>query len=105
MPGTIVKLLACALPLALAPLSSAHADPATPCPDPRVARLEAWALTQPLNAETLASRSATFPLEKWCADHRLSGAAEPKIVARLVAGKEPPATAEQRQRLGVAPGE
>jgi hypothetical protein len=103
MLGTIAKLLACAL--LLAPLSSADAESAAPWPDTLVARLEALALIQTLNAEILASRSATVTLEKWCADHGLSGAAEPKIVARLVAGKEPPPTAEQRQRLGAAPGE
>jgi len=88
-----------------APLSLARAQPAASWPDTLVARLEALALIQSLNAEILASRSATFTLEKWCADHRLAGAAEPKIVARQVSDKARPATPEQRQRLEAAPGE
>ena len=93
-----------ALSLALAvPLSIARADSPTPWQDTFVTRLEALALIQTLNAEILASRSATFTLEKWCADHHLSGAAEPKIVARQVDAKARPATAEQRRRLDVGP--
>ena len=94
------------LPLLLALLipALAHAEP-TPWPDTPVARLEALALVQTLNAEILACRSATFTLEKWCADHRLSGTVEPKIVARQMDAKARPATAEQRQRLDVGPSE
>ncbi len=93
-------------PLLLALLlpALAHAEPAS-WPDTPVARLEALALIQTLNAEILASRSATFTLEKWCGDHRLSGAAEPRITARQVDAKAKPATAEQRQRLEAGPGE
>ena len=88
-----------------APLAAGRAEPpAVPWPDTPVARLEALALIETLNAEILASRSATFTLETWCGDHRLSGAAEPKIVARQI-DKPKPATAEQRQRLDVGPGE
>jgi hypothetical protein len=68
-------------------------------------RLEALALVQTLNAEILASRSATLSLEKWCGEHRLAGADETKIVARLIPGDAKPATAEQRQRLQVGPDE
>ena len=102
MRSTIGRRLAVTLLLAFAPLSPARAEP---WPDTPVTRLEALALIQTLNAEILASRSATFTLEKWCADHRLSGNAEPKIVARQVAPKERPVTAEQRQRLEVGPNE
>jgi chorismate-pyruvate lyase len=63
------------------------------------------ALVQTLNAEILASRSATLSLEKWCGEHRLAGANETKIVARLMRGDAKPATAEQRQRLQVGPDE
>ena len=88
------------LPLMLALLvpALACAEPAAPWPDTLVVRLEALALIETLNAEILASRSATFTLEKWCADHRLSGDAEPKIVARQGNDKAKPATLEQRQR-------
>jgi hypothetical protein len=95
------------LPLLLALLvpALACAEPAAPWPDTLVVRLEALALIETLNAEILASRSATFTLEKWCADHRLSGDAEPRILARQGNDKAKPATLEQRQRLGVDPSE
>ena len=35
-------------------------------------RLEMLALTQTLNAEILASPSATLSLEKWCRDHKMA---------------------------------
>jgi hypothetical protein len=72
-------------------------------PDTYLARLEVLAIIQTLNAELLAARSATLTLEKWCADHKL--AAEPKIVARLLRGREKPASPETRQRLQVGPEE
>lgn len=93
-----------ALLLALLAPALVHAEPAS-WPDTPVARLEALALIETLNAEILASRSATFTLEKWCGDHRLSGTAEPKIVARQIEAKAKPASAEQRQRLDVGPSE
>jgi chorismate-pyruvate lyase len=67
-----------------------------------LARVETLALMQTLNAELLASRSATLTLERWCRDHALSGAREAKVVARLIRGEAKPASAEQRQRLEVA---
>jgi len=53
-------------------------------------RLAMLALTQTLNAEILASPSATQSLEKWCRDHKM--ASDPIIVARVIAGtdKAPP---------------
>jgi chorismate-pyruvate lyase len=72
-------------------------------PDSFVSRLEALALIQSLNAEILASRSATRSLEKWCGDHRL--AAEPRIVAQLIRGADKIPTAEQRRRLQVTDGD
>jgi len=66
-------------------------------------RVELLALIQTLNASLLASRSATATLEKWCADHKMS--AEPKIVARRVAGVDKPPSDETRARLEVGAGE
>jgi hypothetical protein len=85
-------------------LAPARAD-VTAWPDGIVTRLEALALVQTLNAEILASPSATLALEKWCAEHRLAGAGEAKIVARLIRGTPKPATEEQRQRLQVGADE
>jgi hypothetical protein len=101
MPGRIARGGLGAFLLVLGRLSLVCAEPSAPWPDTPVARLEALALIETLNAELLASRSATLTLETWCADHGLAGAAEPKIVARQVAGKERPPTPEQRQRLEV----
>jgi chorismate-pyruvate lyase len=70
-------------------------------PDSYVGRLQALALVQTLNAEVLASRSATATLEAWCRDHDL--AKDPKVVAEQVKGAAKAATAEQRQRLQVSP--
>jgi chorismate-pyruvate lyase len=70
-------------------------------PDTYVARLEALALMQTLNAEVLASRSATATLEAWCSDHQL--AKNPTIIAEQVKGAANAATAEQRRRLQVRP--
>ena len=97
-------LAALAVAVTVSP-AAAHADGPTPWPDTPVARLEALALMQSLNAEILASRSATFTLEKWCGDHRLSGAQDPKILARQVEAKARAVTPEQRQRLDVGPSE
>lgn len=80
-------------------LGPIHAQESPRWPDTYVARLEALALIQTLNAEILASRSATQSLENWCRDHRL--AQEPRIVARAVAGVSKAPDAEQRQRLEV----
>src|ERR1700719_3146082 len=60
----------------------ALADTAPAWPDTFLARVEALAVVETLNAALLAARSATFTLDKWCADHKLSG--ETKIRARLV---------------------
>jgi chorismate-pyruvate lyase len=61
------------------------------------------ALVERLNADILASRSATATLEQWCRDHRL--AATPRMTAHLVSGVAQPATAEQRRRLQVGAGD
>lgn len=76
---------------------------AEPWRDGFVSRIEALALIQTLNASLLASRSATATLEKWCADHKM--AAEPKIVARRVAGIEKEPSEETRERLDVGADE
>ena len=96
-----VKRVAVCLSLsALFVRPSAQTPEPPPWPDTFLARLEAFALIQTLNADILASRSATVSLENWCRDHQL--AAEPKIVARVVKGADKPPTSEQRQRLEVS---
>ena len=64
-----------------------------------MARVEALALLQTLNADLLSHDSATQTLERWCADHRL--AAPATVVAARVAGVDTPPTDEQRRELDV----
>lgn len=92
--GAIVLALAGPLP-AMAQTRLWHDD--------FLSRVEVLALMQSLNAALLASRSATSTLEKWCADHKM--AAEPKLVARRVAGPDKPPSAETRERLRLAADE
>jgi hypothetical protein len=81
--------------------------PAHAWPDTFVARVEALALLQTLNAELLSHDSATQTLGQWCADHRL--AANPKIVAQRVrataATAEPTPNEQLRRDLHVGAGE
>ena len=72
-------------------------------PDSFATRVEALALIETLNAEILASRSATLTLERWCAAHGLSD--DPKVVARLDRNADKPASPEQRRRLQVGDAE
>lgn len=68
-----------------------------------VSRVEIFALIQTLNANLLASRSATATMEKWCADHNMAG--DPRLVARRISGVEKPASTETRERLMIGPEE
>jgi hypothetical protein len=65
-----------------------------------MARVEALAVLQTLNAELLSHDSATLTLERWCDVHRL--ASPPRIVAARVPDIDKPPTPEQRRELGVA---
>ena len=101
MCGTWISKRAALLALfVLAGLSGPAQPVASFWTDTYVGRLQALALLQTLNAELLASRSATLTLERWCRDHRL--AAQPLVVARLIAGDAKAPTAEQMGRLQVA---
>jgi len=84
--GTAMRMISC---LAALPLLAACSTPGA-SPD---------LLAQQLNADILASSSATLTLEKWCADHAM--AAPPKVVARLVRSDPKPASADTLARLGV----
>jgi chorismate-pyruvate lyase len=66
-------------------------------PDSYLARVQALALLQTLDAEILASDSATLSLEAWCRDHRLAD--DPRIVARVLPVAAIPASGEQRLHL------
>lgn len=102
IPRRCVAAMVAALALLVAAPAVRAADPPA-WPDTPAVRLAALALIESLDADLLASRSATLTIEKWCADHRL--AAVPRISAHLVHGVDKQPTADQRQRLGVGAGE
>jgi hypothetical protein len=97
--GALGALLLCPR-IALADASALAGT--TAWPDTFVARLEALALLQSLNADLLSHDSATATLERWCTVHRL--ASPPRIVAERVPLDKPP-TPDQRRELNVAPTE
>jgi hypothetical protein len=88
--------LTCASPLI------ARESPAT-WPDTPLARTQALAELQTLNALLLSHPSATLTLEKWCGDHHL--APEPKVIANRVHGADKPLPADARSLLGIGPNE
>jgi len=73
------------------------AAPALAAPDGYVARLQALALLQTLNADLLSHDSATAVLQSWCDAHAPGGL---KIVAQRVRGPDKPLPAEARAALG-----
>ena len=94
--------------LALALGAAVHAAP-DPTGDGRppvwandfVARVEALALLQTLNADLLSHDSATLTLDRWCAAHHLAPAPV-KVVAQRDRTVDKPATADHRRALGVS---
>jgi chorismate-pyruvate lyase len=95
--GTIVTLNLCASAISAEPVVRRSG---APWPDTLLARVEALALIETLNASLLcASCTATEVLTKWCADHKL--ASEPVVHARRITGTEKPVSPEQRRRLHV----
>jgi chorismate-pyruvate lyase len=88
--------------------TAAVADEATAAraqawPDSFLARVEALALLQTLNADLLSHDSATATLERWCDVHRLASPA--RIVAQRAPGAEQPPSEEQRHELGATADE
>ena len=69
-------------------------------PDNFVARLEALALIQTLNADLLSHDSATLTLEGWCDSHRLASPA--RMVAERVSGVDKAPGEQQLRDLGVS---
>jgi chorismate-pyruvate lyase len=67
-------------------------------PDTPLARLQAFAAIQSLNADLLSHDSATLVLEAWCSSHRL--AAQGHVIAERKRDVTKPATSEIRRELG-----
>ncbi|MGH6818118.1 MAG: hypothetical protein ACREC1_05030 [Methylovirgula sp.] len=78
-----------------------HAAPQWP--DTFVGRLEALALLETLNANLLASSSATQTLETWCAAHHM--AKDATLYAHLQRGVQKLLPAAERARLDIGPHE
>ena len=88
--------VAIALACAFSGVSSAATWTDTP-----VARLEALALMESLNAEILSSSSATLTLERWCRDHALAN--PPQVLARRVDAPSAPSAPSARPVRQVRP--
>jgi chorismate-pyruvate lyase len=88
--------------LSLAP-ALVFAAPEQPWPDTPLGRTQALAVMETLNAQLLASSSATTTLEAWCGDHHM--ASPPRLTAERVRGADKPVTEEQRRVLQVGAGE
>ncbi|GAA0296919.1 hypothetical protein GCM10009087_03400 [Sphingomonas oligophenolica] len=95
------------LALALAGIALPAARPATAAPiwpNTPLARVEALALLQSLNAALLSNDSATLTLDRWCAGHHLAPPGT-TIVADRLRDQDKPATPEIRAALNVDPAE
>jgi hypothetical protein len=74
-----------------------------PWPDTALARTEALALLQTLNADLLSHDSATLTLERWCSAHGMASPA--KVTAERVHGPARPLPDELRAQLGIGADE
>jgi chorismate-pyruvate lyase len=83
--------------------SIARDAPAAAWPDTPLARTQALALVQTLNADLLGHDSATLTLERWCDTHRMASPA--RVVAKRVRGADKPMPPDLRARLAVGAGE
>jgi chorismate-pyruvate lyase len=72
--------------------TASAATPAVEWRDTPIARLEALALIETLNAEILASNSATLTLERWCSEHAIADPAQ-ILAHRTDAAAEAPSAA------------
>jgi chorismate-pyruvate lyase len=104
IPGSAIAAIAAAL----LSWSAARGDDAAPARAPLwqdsvLARVEALALLQTLNAELLSHDSATLTLERWCDAHHLATPA--KVVAARVTDVDKQPSPDQRRELGVSPTE
>ena len=97
------RALAAGLLVAALWLSGTAAAEAPAWPDTFVARLEALALLQSLNADLLSHDSATDTLRRWCTDHQLAAAS--KIVALRDRSEDKAPDAEVMAALRAGPGE
>jgi hypothetical protein len=104
IPGISAALRVCGVMLCVSTVCEGAPPPPTPnWTGSFVARVEALAVLQTLNADLLSHDSATLTLERWCDVHRL--ASPPRIVAVRVPDVDKPPTPEQRRELAIAPAD
>jgi chorismate-pyruvate lyase len=72
-------------------------------PDTPLARTQALALLQTLNADLLSHDSATLTLERWCGEHHMASPA--RVIAERVRGEDKPLPAAWRTRLAIGANE
>jgi chorismate-pyruvate lyase len=72
-------------------------------PDTQLGRTQALAVVETLNAQLLASSSATSTLEAWCGEHHMASPA--RLTAERVRGVDKPVTQAQRRLLQVGANE
>lgn len=89
------------LALALAAFAGTAAAASPAWPDTPLARAQALALLQTLNADLLSHPSATLTLERWCGTHRL--APSPRVLALRDRGAHKPLPQDLRRALGAGP--
>jgi len=92
-------------PLAVAAVAlAAGPSPAAPAwPDTQLGRTQALAAVETLNADLLASSSATTTLEAWCGGHHMASPA--RLTAERVRGADKAVTQAQRRLLQVGADE
>jgi chorismate-pyruvate lyase len=79
-------------------------DAAAPIwPDTPLARTQALALLQTLNADLLSHDSATLTLERWCGAHHM--ASPVRVIAQRVRGDDKPLPPEMRVQLAIEANE
>jgi hypothetical protein len=91
------------LVLAAAAITAGPAMAAPFWPDTPLGRTQALAVVETLNAELLASSSATTTLEAWCGAHHMASPA--RLAAERVRGADKAVTEAQRRLLQVGANE
>jgi hypothetical protein len=99
MPARGFCPLAVGLLFATASVAALAGSAVPPWADTPATRLKALALIETLNAQILASSSATLTLESWCRVHGLATPAQ--VIARRQSGPEQAPSEQQRQELQV----
>jgi chorismate-pyruvate lyase len=102
MSRNILIFMSCALLTVNAPALAAK-ETGKSWPDTPLARTQALAELQTLNADLLSHPSATLTLERWCGAHHL--AAQSTVFAHRIKGLDKPLPEGARAQLGIGSNE